>query len=68
MQLFHTSTKLHECTVRFQCQTLPVITGLLLLAAFSWPSGDPYEQSGVFMVPWEASGELCALVKSRGAG
>ena len=45
-----------------------MITGLLLLAAYSWPSGDPYEQSGVFMVPWEASSELCVLVKSRGAG
>ena len=68
MQFFRTNTKLHECTIRFQCQTWPVITGLLLLAAFSWPSGDPYEQSGVFMAPWEASGELCGLVKSRGAG
>ena len=45
-----------------------MITGLLLLAAYSWPSGDSYEQSGVFMAPWEASSELCALVKSRGAG
>ena len=45
-----------------------MITGLLLLAAYSWPSGDPYEQSGVFMAPWEASGELCVLVKSRVAG
>ena len=45
-----------------------MITGPLLLAAFSWPSGDPYEQSGVFMAPREASGELCVLVKSRGAG
>ena len=61
-------TKLHECTIRFQCQTWPVITGLLLLAAYSWPSGDSYKQSGVFMAPWEASNELCALVKSRGAG
>jgi len=49
---FHTNTKLHECTIRFQCQTWPVITGLLLLAAYSWPSGDLYEQSGVFMAPW----------------
>jgi len=46
----------------------PVITGLLLLAAYSWLSGDPYKQSGVFMVPWEASSELCVLVKSRSAG
>jgi len=45
-----------------------VITGLLLLAAYSWPSGDLYEQSGVLMAPWEASGELCVLVKSPGAG
>ena len=44
-----------------------MITGLLLLVAYSWPSGDLYEQSGVFMAQWEASGELCALVKSRGA-
>ena len=68
MQFFHTTIKLHECTIRFKCQTWPVITGLLLLAAYSWPFGDPYGQSGVFMVPWEASGELCVLVKSRGAG
>ena len=47
----------------FQCQILPVITGLLLLAAFSWPSGDLYKQSGVFMAPWVASSELCVLVK-----
>ena len=66
MQFFHINTKLHEYTIRFQCQTWPVITGLL--AAYSWPSGNPYEQSGVFMAPWEASGELCVLVKSRGAG
>ena len=52
----------------FQCQTWPVITGLLLLAAFSWPSGDPYKQSGEFMAPWETSDELCVLVKSGGAG
>jgi len=44
-----------------------VISGLPLLAAYSWPSGDPYEQSGVFMVPWEASSELCVFVKSHGA-
>ena len=48
--------------------TRPVIAGLLLLAAYSWPSGNLYEQSGIFMAPWEASGELCVLVKSRGAG
>ena len=62
---FHKNEKLHKCTIRFQC---PVITGLLLLAAYSWPSGDSYEQSEVFMAPWEASSELCVLVKSRGAG
>ena len=45
-----------------------MITGQLLLVASSWPSGDPYEQSGVVMVPWEASSELCVLIKSRGAG
>ena len=45
-----------------------MIAGLLLLAAYSWPSGDPYKQFGVFMAPWEASSELCVLVKSRGAG
>ena len=45
-----------------------MITGLLLLAAFSWSSGDPYEQCEVFMSPWEASGELCVPVKSHGAG
>ena len=45
-----------------------MIAGLLLLAAYSWPSGDLYKQPGVFMVPWEASSELCVLVKSRGAG
>jgi len=67
MQIFHTNTKLHECTIRFQCQTWPVKAGLLLLAAYSWPSDDPYQQSGVFMALWEASGELCVLVKSRGA-
>jgi len=66
--IFHTNAKLHECTIRLQCQTWPVITGPLLLAAHSWPSGDPYEQSGVFIAPWEASSELCVLVKSRRAG
>ena len=45
-----------------------MITGVLLLAACSWPSGDPYEQSGVFIAPWEVSSELCGLVKSHGAG
>ena len=45
-----------------------MITSLLLLAAYSWPSGDPYKQSRVFMAPWEANSELCVLVKSRGAG
>ena len=37
-------------------------------SAFSWPSGDPYVQSGVFMVPRVASSELCVPVKCRGAG
>ena len=42
-----------------------MITGLLLLAAFSWPFGDPYEQSGVFVAPciWAASSQLCVPVK-----
>jgi len=66
--IFFTNTKLHECTIRYQCQTWPVITGLFLLAAYSWLSGNPYEQSGVFMAPWKASSELCVLVKSHGAG
>jgi len=66
--LFTQNTKLHECTIRFQCQTWPLITGLLLLAAYFWPSIDPYKQSGVFMEPWEASSELCVLVKSLVAG
>ena len=65
---FFTQIQSYTCTIRFQCQTWPVITGLLLLAAYSWPSGDPYEQSGVFMAPWEASSEMCVLIKSRGAG
>ena len=59
---------MNALAIRFQCQTWPVITDLLLLAAYSWPAGNPYEQSRVFMVPWEASSELCVLVKSRGAG
>ena len=59
--------KLHGCTIKFQCQIWPVITGLLLLAAYFWPSGDSYDQSGVFMVPWEASSKLCVLLKSCGA-
>ena len=45
--LTKTNTKLHECTIRFQCQIKPVIAGLLLLAAFSWPSGYLYEHFGV---------------------
>jgi len=45
-----------------------VITDLLLLAAFSWPSGDLYEQSGILMVPWTASSELCVPFKSHGDG
>ena len=62
------SQKLHEYNIRFQCQTYPVVPVLLLLAAFSLPSGDLYEQSGVFMVPWVASSELSVPVKSHGAG
>ena len=42
-----------------------MITGLL--AAFSWPSDDPYKQTGVFMAPWVASSELCVPFKSHGA-
>ena len=41
------------------------ITGLLLLAAFSWPSGDLNKQSVVFMEPWVATSEP---VKPRDAG
>jgi len=44
------------------------ITGLLLLAAFSWPSGDLNKQSVVFMEPWVATSELCVPVKPRDAG
>ena len=62
------TAKLHECTIRFQCQTWPVITDLLLLAAYFQPSGNLYEQSGVFTGPWEASSELFVPDKSRGAG
>ena len=65
---FPTNTKLHKYTIRLQYQIWPVITDMLLSAVYPWPSGDPYEQSRVFMAPWEASGELCMLVKSRGAG
>ena len=45
-----------------------MITGLLSPAAFSWPSGNPYEQSRVLMAPWVAGSELCVDVKSYGAG
>ena len=33
-----------------------------------WPSGDPCKHSGVFMVPWTGSSELCVPIKSCGAG
>ena len=47
-----------------------MITGLLLLAAFSWPSENPYKQSGGinFMAPWVTSSELCVPFKARDAG
>ena len=59
----NTYAKLDECTIRFQCQVQLVITGLLLLSAplVIWAV------SGAFMVPWAASSELCAPVKSHGA-
>ena len=38
----------------------------LMLAAIFWPFSDPYEQSGIFLVPWAASSELCMPVKSCG--
>ena len=50
VQFFWHKYKATECTSRFQC---PVITGVLLLAAFSWPTGDHYEMSVVCMVPWQ---------------
>ena len=49
---FFTQTKLNECTIKFHCHSLPEWSGLLLLAAFSEHSGEPYEWSGVLMEPW----------------
>ena len=66
--LTHTQSYV-SALARFQCQIWPLITDLfLLLAAFYWPAGDPYKQSGIFMVPWVAISELCLSVKYRGAG
>jgi len=39
----YVNTKLHEYTIKFHCQNHPVLSGLLLLAAFSKLSGEPYE-------------------------
>jgi len=48
---FFTQIQIYVITLLgFIVRLSPVITGLFLQAAFSWPSGDLYEQSGVFMV------------------
>ena len=46
VQFFATNTKTHQCTIKFHCQNEVALSGLLLLAAFSQPIGNPYAWSG----------------------
>ena len=62
---FLSQTKTHQYTIKFHCQNEVVLGGLLLLAAFSQPIGDPYKWSGSIMeLQWEGRG---LTVKLRGA-
>ena len=52
--------------IKFHCQNEEVLGGLLLLAAFPQPIGNPYEQSGSIMELWWEGRGLSATVKLRG--
>ena len=55
----------HECLIRFHCQTYTVtlsVTGLFLLSAFSWLSCYWYKQYGTLMAQWLASSGVCVPV------
>ena len=65
--IFCLNTKTHKYTIKFRCQNVVVLGGLLLLAAFSQPIGNPYEWSGSIMeFLWEGR-ELSVTLKLRGA-
>ena len=51
----------------FHCQNEVILGGLLLLAAFSQPIGDPYEWSGSIMELWCEGRGLIVTVKLHDA-
>jgi len=62
--LKHKDTSIHY---QVYCQNEEVLGGLLLLAAFSQPIGDPYERSGSIMELWWEGRGLSVTVKLHGA-
>ena len=48
------NTKLHEWTTQFYNQNQVDLSGLVLLAAFLKPSGDPYMWCGALTELWSA--------------
>jgi len=65
--IFATNTKIHQYTIKFHCQNEVVLGGLLLLAAFLQPIGDPYEWSGSLMEFWWEGRGLAVTEKLCGA-
>ena len=65
---FLLNTKLHQYTIKFQCNNQQGFSTLLLLAAFIKPSGKPHEQSGALMELWPTRRWLCVTVQLHGDG
>ena len=68
VQFFGTDTKIHQYTIKFHYKNEAALSGLVLLAAFSQPTGDLYEWSWSLMEFWWTSRGLCMTVQLRGAG
>jgi len=66
--LAQTHAKIHQYTIKFHYQNEAAMSGLVLLAAFSQHTGDPYKQSWSLMELWWTGRGLCVTVQLHGAG
>ena len=65
--IFHHKHKaIHEYTTKIHCQNQPSLGGLLLLTAFSKPSGELYKRSGALMELWPTWVWLYVAIQFRG--
>jgi len=50
--IFGTNIKIHQYSIRYHYQNEAALSGVVLLAAFSQPTGDPYERSWSLIELW----------------